>query len=132
MGAHPEEEGVVIATSPSHERDRGREHGHELDLEPDEAIANGEPRTPMWLPLVGGVVFVLGIVGFMATRPPGKTAAELQKEAAASAAELRAKREAERAPPPAPTVGQPRMPGMPGGMPNPSMPQPGRAPGRGG
>ena len=129
MGAHPEEEGVVIATTPSHEHDRG--HASELDHEPDELLAAGEPRTPMWLPLVGGIVFVLGIVGFVATRPPGKTAAELQKEASAAAAELRAKREAERAPPPAPTVGVPNMPRMPG-MPNPSMPQPGRAPGRGG
>jgi hypothetical protein len=112
MGAHPEESGVVIATE---------HHAHE----PDEQLGPDEPRTPIWLPFVGGIVFVLGIVSFVATRPPGKTASELQKEAAAAGAELRAKREAEQAPP---AVAVPVMPTMP----NPAMPQPGRAPGRGG
>jgi hypothetical protein len=114
MGAHPEDSGVVIATE---------HHDHE----PDE-LGAGEPSTPMWLPFVGGIVFVLGVIGFVATRPPGKTAAELRKEASVAAAEIRAKREAERAPP---AVRAPAMPNMPG-MPNPSMPQPGRAPGKGG
>jgi hypothetical protein len=115
MGAHPEESGVVIAAE---------HHDHE----PDEQLGPDEPRTPMWLPFVGGIVFVLGIVSFVATRPPGKTASELQKEAATAASELRAKREAEKAPP---AVTAPAVPNMPG-VPNPAMPQPGRAPGRGG
>ncbi len=123
MAVH-EESGAVVATAHDH-------HDHDHDFEPDEALSSSE-RTPMWMPLVGGIVFVLGIVTFVATRPPGKTAAELQKEAAAAAAELRAKRAAEAAPPPAPQPGV----GAPGRevaqMGNPSMPQPGRAPGRGG
>lgn len=117
MGAHPDES--VPAVAVEHDEHRG---GHE----PDEELASDEPRTPMWLPLVGGIVFVLGIASFMATRPPGKTAAELRKEAAAAAAELRARQ----APEPAPAIAAP--PPQPGGVPNPAMPQPGRAPGRGG
>jgi hypothetical protein len=113
MGAHPEDSGVVIAAE---------HHDHE----PDE-LGAGEPRTPIWMPFVGGIVFVLGVIGFAASRPPGKTGEELRKEATASAAQIRAKRAAERAP----AVVAPAMPNMPG-MPNPSMPQPGRAPGKGG
>lgn len=126
MASHPhEEEDVVHATDVAHDEHAAH---HADSAEPDEQTASGEPRTPMWLPFVGGITLVLGIVGFVATRPPGKTMAELQKEAAAANAELRAKREAEMAPP-APTI---QAPQVPAGMPNPGMPQPGRAPGRGG
>ena len=112
MGSHPEDMAVTVATAHA-------EH------EPDEVLGADEPRTPMWLPLVGGIVFVLGIVGFVATRPPGKTAVELQKQAAAAAAELRAKQA-----PPEPAVVAP-----PAQAPNaaqPGMPMPQRPPGRGG
>jgi hypothetical protein len=128
MASHPvppHEEDVVHASDVSHD-DHAPHREHD---EPDEQAGSGDPRTPMWLPFVGGITLVLAVIGFVATRPPGKTMAELQKEAAAANAELRAKREAEMAPP-APTITAPSMP-MPG-MPNPGMPQPGRAPGRGG
>jgi hypothetical protein len=117
---HPDNDEVVHATDLTHD-----DH-----FEPDARVDSDEPRTPMWLPFVGGITMVLAVVGFVATRPPGKTMAELQKEAAAANAELRAKREAEMAPP-APKAPAMPMPGMQG-APNPSMPQPGRAPGRGG
>jgi hypothetical protein len=108
MGAHPEESGVVIATEHS-------EH------EPDEAIGPDGPRTPVWLPLVGGIAFVVGVVSFIATRPPGKTAAELQEQARTAAAELRAK-QAPPEPVAAPQAAQPM----------PDMPMPVRPPGKGG
>lgn len=57
------------------------EHAHD---EPP----SDEPQTPMWLPLLGGALFLLLIVLFVVTRPAGKTEAELSREAAgASSAE---------------------------------------------
>ena len=55
------------------------EHGH------DEDDLSGEPRTPLWLPLVGGVLFLAAMMFIVATRPPGRTAEELSKEAEAAA-----------------------------------------------
>ena len=124
----------MASAPPSQEEDvaHASDLTHDDSYEPDARADSDEPRTPMWLPFVGGITMVLAVVGFVATRPPGKTMAGLQKEAATANAELRAKREAEMAPP-APAARAPAMPmpGMPG-APNPSMPQPGRAPGRGG
>lgn len=56
-------------------------HDEEEDrLDPD------EPRTPLWMPLLGAALFVVGAIFLVATRPPGKTAVELQQEAATAAA----------------------------------------------
>jgi hypothetical protein len=85
-------------------------HGHEDD-------DASEPRTPLWLPLVGGVLFLAAMMFVVATRPPGKTAEELSKEAE-TAAQLRTgtQKPAEAAPPtPAPGAAapNPQMPAQP-------------------
>jgi hypothetical protein len=80
------------------------------DAEPEDDLAPDEPRTPMWLPLVGSVLMLAGIATFVATRPPGKTGAELVREAEmASKARAAALKAAEPAPAPAPAP----MPAMP-------------------
>lgn len=79
---HDDPEGVVVA-----------HHDEETD-----ELLPGEPRTPGWMPLLGGVLFVGVSIWFVATQPPGKTAEELQKAAQAAAVEAAAKA----APPPAP------------------------------
>jgi hypothetical protein len=84
----------------------------------DEELAPDEPRTPMWLPLVGGLVFLGGIFLFAATRPPPKTADELSREAAAAAAERVAEEQAaaQAAAPPEPAAPAPAPEGAPGGQ----------------
>ena len=80
------------------------------DAEPDEELAADEPRTPMWLPLLGSVLFLSAILLFVATRPPGKTVEQLVREAEvaaqARAAALKAA-EPEPAPAPAPPAMNP-------------------------
>ena len=78
---HDDPEGVVVA-----------HHNEETD-----ELLPGEPRTPGWMPLLGGVLFIGASIWFVATQPPGKTAEELQKAAQAAAVEAAAKA----APPPA-------------------------------
>jgi hypothetical protein len=80
---HDDPEGVVVAH-------------HEAEVD---ELSPGEPRTPGWMPLLGGVLFIGASIWFVATQPPGKTAEELQKAAQAAAVEAAAKA----APPPAPT-----------------------------
>jgi hypothetical protein len=65
--------------------------------EPDE-LGSDEPRTPGWMPLLGGVLFLGAAIFFVGTQPPGKSTEELQRAAMAAAEEARAKA----APPPAP------------------------------
>lgn len=91
---------------------------HDLDvLDPE------EPRTPLWLPLLGAGMFLGGLIYVLATQPVGKTTDELTEEAtaAAQAAQAAAKaeeeaRQAAQAPTPPPTP----------------APQPGAAPRQGG
>lgn len=94
--SHDETEGVVV----SH-----------LTEEPDELAAD-EPRTPGWMPLLGGTLFLAAAIFFVATQPPGKTSEELQSAARAAAEEAKAKA----APPPAPAAPAMPMP-APGGQP---------------
>jgi hypothetical protein len=90
------------------------EHGH------DEEDVSGEPRTPLWLPLVGGVLFLAALMFIVATRPPGKTAEELSKEAETAAQERAG------TPNTAPAAAQPTPAPAPAPMPaQPQMPQPG-------
>ncbi|MCA9596153.1 MAG: hypothetical protein KC776_22715 [Myxococcales bacterium] len=83
---------------------------HPDELEPD------EPRTPLWMPLLGVVLFLTAAIFWIATRPAGKTADELSKAAAA-------KVQQEEPPAPAPEQAAPTptpapMPGrMPAGRP---------------
>jgi len=79
----------------------GPEHGE---------LAADEPRTPLWLPLVGSVLFLVSIVLFVALRPPGKTAQQLSREAEV-AAQKRAALQKPPEPPPAPAA--PAAPGNP-------------------
>ena len=51
--------------------------------EPEELDAD-EPRTPGWMPLLGGVLFLGAAIFFVATQPPGKTTEELQRAAQAA------------------------------------------------
>lgn len=60
------------------------------DTRPDpnpehDAVSPDEPQTPMWLPLLGAALLLMVIIVFVATRPAGKTRAELTKEAAGTA-----------------------------------------------
>ena len=99
------------------------EHGH------DEDDVSGEPRTPLWLPLVGGVLFLGAMMFIVATRPPGKTAEELSKEAQTRSGTQKAAEAPSPAPAaaaPAPAPAQPQMPMQPGGC---GQPQPGAQPG---
>ena len=64
-------------------------HDHYEGIPADRAGPD-EPRTPLWLPLVGISLLLAALLAFVVTRPAGKTSAELAKEAspepAASAA----------------------------------------------
>jgi len=92
---HNDEHDGVVVSHPTEEPDV---------LDPE------EPRTPGWMPLLGGVLFLCGAIFFVATQPPGKSAEELQRAAQAAAEEAKAKA----APPPAPAPAPAPMP-MPGG-----------------
>ena len=91
---HDDPEGFVVA------------HDEHDEEEVDELLP-GEPRTPGWMPLLGGVLFIGASIWFVATQPPGKTAEELQKAAQAAAVEAAAKA----APPPAAAPMPPPQPG---------------------
>ena len=78
-------------------------------FEHGDVLAADEPRTPMWLPLVGSLLFLISIVLFVALRPPGKTAQQLSREAEV-AAQKRAAAQKPPEPPPAPAP-QPMAPG---------------------
>jgi len=85
-----------------------------------------EPRTPLYLPLVGIALLLAALLAFVMTRPPGKTGAELAAEAVPSGAVAAA-------PAPAPSASvNPRMRRLPPGIasmfPPGTMP-PGAAPG---
>jgi hypothetical protein len=73
--------------------------------EPEELDAD-EPRTPGWMPLLGGVLFLGAAIFFVATQPPGKTTEELQRAAQAAAEEAKAKAAPPAPPDPAPVPDQ--------------------------
>ncbi len=82
-------------------------------------LDSDEPRTPMWMPLLGGALFVVGALTMLATRPAGKTTEELRTAALTAAREAEAaKKAAEEAakPPPAPARPAAAAP-APGGPP---------------
>ena len=63
-----------------------------------------EPHTPMWLPLLGGVLALLAILAFLVTRPPGKTEKQLTKHAAGAQGSAAPPASASAAPTKAPEV----------------------------
>ena len=58
-------------------------HADEHETSSDDFPAD-EPRSPGWLPLLGGALFLAGIFAFVAMNADGKTAEELAKDAAAA------------------------------------------------
>ena len=68
-------------------------------VEPDTELDPDEPQTPSWMPLLGGVLFLVGGLLFVGFGTDGKTTEQLQEEAT-KAAEAAA---AAAAPPPPPT-----------------------------
>ena len=75
--------------------------------------AADEPRTPGWLPLLGGVLFLCGAFAFVATRGPGEKEADLTARAHAIAQRRIDAAKAAAAPAPPPQA-PPSMP-APGG-----------------
>jgi hypothetical protein len=59
------------------------EHAHEDETTSDDFPAD-EPRSPGWLPLLGGALFLAGIFVFVAMGSSSKTTDELSKDAAAA------------------------------------------------
>src|SRR5688572_7367539 len=59
-------------------------HDHYEGIPADRAGPD-EPRTPIWLPLVGISLLLVALLAFVVTRPAGKTSAELAKEASPEA-----------------------------------------------
>ncbi len=91
---------------------------HADDDEPINELLPDEPHTPMWLPLLGGVLALLAILAFLITRPPGKTAKQLSKRSAAAQGSAA----------PAPASAAPAKgaaPAKPAPAPRPAAPHPG-------
>jgi len=79
-------------------------HEHAFDGEPVSALAADEPRTPGWLPALGGAIFVVAAVWFLAISKGDDTAA------AAAAASASAAASAVAAPASAPAAPHPAAP----------------------
>ncbi|HTA89200.1 MAG TPA: hypothetical protein VK745_06480 [Polyangiaceae bacterium] len=62
-----------------HDADHDDQHESSSDDFPAD-----EPRSPGWLPLLGGALFLAGIFAFVVIGAGGKTAEELAKDAAAA------------------------------------------------
>jgi hypothetical protein len=62
----------------------GADHDDQHETSSDDFPAD-EPRSPGWLPLLGGALFLVGIFAFVVIGASGKTAEELAKDAAAAA-----------------------------------------------
>lgn len=60
-------------------------HEHAFDGEPVSALAADEPRTPGWLPALGGALFVIAAVWFLAISKGDDAAAAAAASASASA-----------------------------------------------
>ncbi len=108
MSRHAAEASDPHAIPPTVHSVSDRHDGGELD--PD------EPRSPAWLPLLGGALFLMGGLALAVMQPAGRTAEELAAEAVEEAKAL--------APPPPPAPVEP--------APAAAAPQPGAAPRLGG
>ena len=83
-------------------------HDHYEGIPADRAGPD-EPRTPLWLPLVGISLLLVAMLAFLLTRPAGKTGAELAKEASPEPSAAAA------------PAAQPAQPTQPGTAPNPRL-----------
>lgn len=88
------------------------DHHYEYDGTPAEELGPDEPATPGWLTLLGISLVLAVMLGYVATRPDGKTRAELTASSAASGAATTTA--AARAPEPTPpaNAGRPTPPGV--------------------
>ena len=114
-------------------------HDHYEGIAADRA-APDEPESPAWLPLLGLGLLLTAVLGYVVTRPAGKTAKELAaateppaaaSASAAPAAEAARSPEQARRPPRAMPMGSAMGPGNLPRLPRPgaSVVQPGRPPG---
>ena len=102
------------------------EHHSVYDGTPANEPGPGEPATPGWFTLLGISLVLVAMLAWVATRPDGKTRAELTPAGSASVA-------AAAAPTPAPSprpdrpsplgAARPGMPGMPGAIPSGFVPR---------
>jgi hypothetical protein len=53
----------------------------------EDDMPSDEPSTPMWLPLLGGVLLLAGLGAFLVSEPTGKSGQQLSTEAAAAQAQ---------------------------------------------
>jgi len=60
------------------------DHHYEYDGTPAEELGPGEPTTPGWLTLLGISLVLAVMLAFVATRPDGKTRAELTPQPSGS------------------------------------------------
>ena len=58
--------------SASSQADNGAADAHDDDDGPVNELLPGEPHTPMWLPLLGGVLALLAILAFLLTPATGQ------------------------------------------------------------
>jgi hypothetical protein len=65
--------------------DAAASHDHHYEGIPADRPGPDEPRTPLWLPLLGIGLLLTALLAFVLTRPPGKTGAELAAEAVPAA-----------------------------------------------
>jgi hypothetical protein len=92
--------------------DAAASHDHQYEGIPADRPGADEPRTPLWLPLVGLVLVLFGLFAFLLMRPAGKTAAELTNEANPEASAAAAVPPASAQPTSMRPTRVPRMPGM--------------------
>src|SRR5262245_40948952 len=97
------------------------EHHHYEGIPADRAGPD-EPRTPLWLPLVGISLLLLTLLAYVMTRPAGKSGAELAKEASPEPAAT-APAAAPQGSAPSPRVR--RLPGLDAALGQPGGAQPG-------
>jgi len=87
-----------------HHAAEGGDHAADVDvLEPPDELAPDEPRTPLWLTMLGGGLCLLLAIVWLAARPADQTLSELAPPALASAPEFAA-------PTPPPVVVPPVVP----------------------
>ncbi|HEY8946379.1 MAG TPA: hypothetical protein VIM73_19140 [Polyangiaceae bacterium] len=77
-----------------------------------------EPASPAWLPLLGGALFLLGLLAFLVTRPSEAEAGDTTDAPAAAEPTPAARPTAVR--PDVPPAARPMLPDRPGGTPPPT------------
>ena len=97
------------------------DHHSVYDGTPANEPGPGEPATPGWFTLLGITLILALMLAWVATRPDGKTRAELTPSSSASAVAAAAPASAPRPERPTPPAARP---GMPTGLPSAFLPRP--------